>query len=96
MVIPDVCLLIDRLPFTSEGYTRAKNIILTKHGKPSEIPNAHVQSIMSIPQINRADPQKIHEFPEKLPCSLQALNTMEKIKEMNGYVRVTLDELKGI
>ena len=51
---------------------------------------------MSIPQINRANPQKIHEFPEKLLCSLQALNTMEKIKEMNGYVRVTPDELKGI
>ena len=27
---------------------------------------------------------------------MQALDTMGKIKEMNGYVRVTLDKLQGI
>ena len=27
---------------------------------------------------------------------MQALDTMGKIKEMNGYVRVTLDSLQGI
>ena len=43
LVIPKVHLLIDSLlPFTSEGYTRAKNILLTKYGKPSEVANAHV------------------------------------------------------
>ena len=51
---------------------------------------------MSLPQINNANPQKIHDFSEKLLCSVQALDTMGKIKEMNRYVRVTLDKLQGI
>ena len=51
---------------------------------------------MSLPQINNANPQNIHEFSEKLLCSVPALDTMGKIKEMNGYVRVTLNKLQGI
>ena len=27
---------------------------------------------------------------------MQALDTMGKIKEINGYVRITLDKLRGI
>ena len=52
--------------------------------------------LMSLPQINNANPQKIHNFSKKLLCSVQALDTMGKIKEMNGYVKVTLDKLQGI
>ena len=85
LVIPKVRLLIDSLPFTSEGYTRAKNVLLTKYGKPREV---------AIPKSSE-NPQKIHDFSEKLLCSVQALDTMGKIKEMNGYVRVTLDKLQG-
>ena len=62
LVIPKVRLLIDSLPFTSEGYTRAKIILLTKYGKPCEVANAHVQNIMSLPQINNANPQKFTIF----------------------------------
>ena len=51
---------------------------------------------MSLPQINNANPQKSHDFSEKLLCSVQTLDTMGKIKEMNGYVRVILDKLQGI
>ena len=51
---------------------------------------------MSLPQINNANRQKIHDFLEKLLCSVQVLDTMGKIKEMNGYVRLTLDKLQGI
>ena len=96
LVIPNVRLLINSLPFTSEGCTRAKNILLTKYGKPKEVANAHVQNIVSLPQINNANSQKIHDFLEKLLCSVQALDTMGKIKEMNGYVRVTLQKLQCI
>ena len=49
LVIPKVCLLIDSLPFTSEGYTRAKNILLTKYGEPSDVANAHVQNNVTPP-----------------------------------------------
>ena len=69
---------------------------MAKYGKPSEVANAHVQNIMSLPKINNANPQKVHRFSEKLLCSVQALDTMGKIKEMKGYVRVTLDKLQGI
>ena len=51
---------------------------------------------MSLAQINNANPQKIYELAEKLLCSVQALDTMGKIKEMNGYVIVTLDKLQSI
>lgn len=45
---------IDALPFSSEGYLRAKNILTTKYGKESEIINAHVTNIMSLPVIQGA------------------------------------------
>ena len=63
---------------------------MTNYGKPSEVADAHVQNIMSLPQINNANPQSIHEFSEKLQRSMQVLDTMGKIKEMNGYVRVNI------
>ena len=88
--------MIDSLPFTNEVYMRAKNILLTKYVKLSEVANLHVQNMMPLPQINNTNPQKIHDFSEKLLCTVQALDTMGKIKEMNGYVRVTLDKLQGI
>ena len=58
--------------------------------------NTHVQNTMSLPQVNNTNPQKIRDFSETLLYSVQALDTMGKIKEMNGYVRVTLDKLQGI
>ena len=51
---------------------------------------------MSLAQINNANPQKIYELSEKLLCSVQASDTMGQIKEMNGYVIVTLDKLQSI
>jgi len=96
LVIPRVRTAIDGLPFTSEGYTRAKNILESKYGKPSEVCNAHVQSIMSLPHISSSSPYKIHEFSLKLQSSVQALETMGKLREINGYVRLTIDKLQGI
>ena len=37
---PQVRTYIDGLPFTTEGYERAKNILKTKFGKENEIANA--------------------------------------------------------
>ena len=71
LVIPKVRLLIDSLPFTSEGYTKAKNILLTKYGKPSEVANAHFQNIMSLPQINNGNPKKLLDFSEKYCASIR-------------------------
>ena len=43
LVIPSVRVIIDGLPFNSEGYERAKNILLAKYGQNSEIVAAHVK-----------------------------------------------------
>ena len=46
--------------------------------------------------MNNSNRYKIHEFSEKLLSNVQALETMGKLKEINGDVRITLDELQGI
>ena len=91
-----VRLLIDGLPFTSEGYERAKNILQTKYGKTSEIVTAHVKGIMDLPAINGSNAAKIHEFYQKLLTHVQAMETMGKLKTINGYVRLLIDRLPGI
>ena len=49
-----------------------------------------------MPTIKGADSAKIHDFYEKLVSSVQSLETLGKIKEVNGYVRATLDKLETI
>ena len=93
---PKVRTGIDGLPFSSEGYERAKNIIITKYGKTSEIVNAYVQSIMALPPISGSNIVKIHQFYEKLSFNVQALETLGKLREVNGYVRMSIDKLEGI
>ena len=96
LVFPKVWSLIDGFPFTIEGYDRAKNVLVKNYGKRSEVTNAHVKSIMSLPHISNSNPYKIHEFSEKLLSSVQARETIGKLKEINGYVILTLDKLQGI
>ena len=81
---------------TTEGYERAKQILKARYGKPSEVANAHIQTIISLPTIYGSKPLKVQEFYEKLVTSIQTLETMGKLREMNGYVRMTLDKLPGI
>ena len=51
---------------------------------------------MSLPVIHGANPNKVSQFYEKLCSSVQALETMGKLGEVNGYVRMTLNKLEGI
>ena len=96
LVIPNVRALVDGLPFNTERYERAKAILKAKFGKPSEVTNAHIQCIMFLPIITQNNVIKIHDFFEKLVSHLQVLNTMRKLKEINGYVRMTFDKLPAI
>ena len=73
LVITPVRANIDALTLTSEGYERAKQILKAKYGKPSEVVNAFVQNIMSLPHIRGTNPSKIHDFYGKLASSVQAL-----------------------
>ena len=96
LVGPKVKTAIDGVPFTTEGYQRAKNILKSKYGQMSEIVNAYVQNIMALPVITGSHPRKIHEFYEKLLFNVQSLETLGKLTEINGYVRMSIDKLQGI
>ena len=87
---------IEALPFTSEGYNRAKSILLEKYGKESEIVKAYTKEILDLPTVPNASPKKICEFGEKLTYCVQALQTMKKLEQVNGAVSMTLDKLPAI
>ena len=96
LLIPRVRLLIDGLAFTSGDYSRAKSILLDKFGKSTETAAAHIQCITSLPVTQNSHPNRTHAFYEKLIISVQVPDTMNKLKEINWYVRLTLDKLPGI
>ena len=87
---------VEALPFTSEGYNRARSILQSRYGKESEIVKAYVKEIMDLPVITSANPKKISEFSEKLSYCVQALETMNKLEQVNGNVPMTLDKLPAI
>ena len=53
---PKVWATLEGLPFTEEGNERTKHILTTKYGKESEIVNAHITNIMSLPVIYGSNP----------------------------------------
>ncbi|XP_067039928.1 uncharacterized protein [Acropora muricata] len=87
---------VEALPFTAEGYNRAKSILQDKFGKESEIVKAYTKEILALPSIPSASPKKIGEFSEKLTHCVQALQTMNKLEQVNGAVSMTLDKLPAI
>ena len=52
--------------------------------------------MIALPTVHGSQRVKLHEFYEKLATNVKALETMGKIKEINGYVRVSLDKLPSI
>ncbi len=93
---PKVRSQIDGLPFTGEGYERAKTILQSKFGKMSEIVNEHIRSIMELPLLQGTNPRKVTGFYEKLVGHVQALETMGKLSSIDGNLRLVLDKLPGI
>ena len=87
---------VDGLLFTNEGYDRAKRILSDKYGKDSEVMKAYTKQIFDLPVIPNANAKRIHEFSDKLNFSVQSLQTMNKLEQVNGYVSMTLDKLPGI
>lgn len=63
---PSVRPTIEALPFTSEGYNRAKSILQDKYGKESEIVKAYTKEILDPPLVPDANPKAISDFSEKL------------------------------
>ena len=87
---------VEALPFTAEGYNRAKSILQDRFGKESEIVKSFVKEIMGIPHIPTANLRKVHDFHEKLNCSVQALQTLNKLSTVDGTVAMTMDKLPAI
>ena len=94
LLVPSAKVLIEGLPFTSEGYERAKTILKTKYGQVSEVVNAHIQCILELPKVQGTDPSKVHKFYETLASQVQTLETLGKLDEIGGFVRGTLDKLR--
>ena len=79
------------LPFTSESYERAKNILQTNYGQTSEIINAYVENIQGFPVISGTHPAKIHDFFETLLYNFQSLETLGKTSDCKALVRGVLN-----
>ena len=65
IIILIVRLLIEGFPFISEGYSRAKSILLGKFGKSTVIAVAHTHCITPLHVIQNSHPNQIHDFYEK-------------------------------
>ena len=95
-VDPKVRKSIDGLPFTAEGYKKAKDILIERFGNISEVVKAYVKDILELPNISGNHPRKIHRFYDRLVHDVQSLETMGKLSEVNGNVSLTSDKLSGI
>ena len=58
LLVPSAKVLIEGLPFTSEGYERAKAILNTKYGQVSKGVNTHIQCILELPKVQGTDPSR--------------------------------------
>ena len=47
--------LIDRLPFTAEGYQKGKHLLMRRSGKTSEVVGTYVRSTLKLPTIKERD-----------------------------------------
>ena len=66
LVTPQVSRTIEALPFTAEGYNRAKSILKEKFGKDSEIIKAYTKVILELPTLTGTNPKAISDFSEKV------------------------------
>ena len=84
------------MPQTAEGYNRALSILKDRFGKESEIAKAYVKEILDLPYTPGGNSKRIHEFYEKLSYSVQSLETLKLLHEVNVMVSLTLEKLPTI
>ena len=85
--------LIDGLPFTPEGYQKAKDLLEQRYGKTSEVVGTYVRNILELPTIKERDVRKIHKFYEILLLNVESLRTLESLNKLDAAVRFTFDKL---
>ena len=88
--------LIDGLPFTKEGYDKAKGLLQKRYGETSEVVGAYVRSILELPSIRERDVGKIHAFYENLLYNVESLQTLDSLGKLDAAVRFTFDKLEVI
>ena len=76
--------------------TEPKTYFIQSLGETSEVSNAHIQGITTLLSISNTNVVRIHDFYARLLTNVNALGTLGKLNEINGYVRLTLDKLSGI
>ena len=96
LVDPKVRNLIGGLPFTDEGYSKAKELLCRKFGNTSEIVGSYVRNILELPNIKERNVEGIHEFYETLLFNVESLRTMGELKKLDAAVRFTFDKLQVI
>ena len=87
---------IEALPHSAEGYNRALSILKDRFGKHSEIVKAYVKEILELPHTPTGNLKRIHEFYDKLSYSVQSLDSLKSLHEVNGMVLLTLEKLSAI
>ena len=87
--------LIDGLPFMSEGYAKARDLLQKRYGQTSEVVSAYVRAILELPTVKERD-VKIHSFYETLLFNVESLQTLESLEKLNAAVRFTFDKLEVI
>ena len=93
---PKVSRTIEALCFTAEGYNHAESILKEEFGKDLEIIKAYMKEIFELPVMTGTNPKAISDFSEKLTYCVQALQTLNKLEQVNGVTLMTLDKLPGI
>ena len=96
MVDIKVRKLVDGLPFTEDGYHKAKSLLEKRYGQTSEVVGAYVRNILELPTIRERNVTKIHEFYEKLLFNAEYLQTLKKLNELDAAARFTFDKLEVI
>ena len=96
LLTPKAKTCVESLPFSVEGYNRAKAILKDKYGKESEIVKSYVKEILELLSISNSNPRRISEFSETLTYCVRALQTLNKLDQVNGNVSMTLDKLSCI
>ena len=74
--------LIDGLPFTADGYQKAKDLLARRYGKTSEFVGTYVRNILELPTIGERDVKKIREFYEILLFNVDSLQTLKSLKNL--------------
>ena len=85
--------LIDGLPFTADGYQKAKDLLSRRFGKTSEVVGSYVRHILELPTIGERDVKKIHEFYKILLFNVESLQTLKSINKLDAAVRFTFEKL---